>query len=131
MDTTSLPALRYLDMRLIALADEPGLAHVECSGAIVLPDFQPEREPLAELLGAGAYERKIILNLSRADCLDTSGVSWLVYCHESCRKAGGILVLHAIPPRVRHILQLLRMDQWLHIVTDFADAQAFAATEKP
>ncbi|HTU20146.1 MAG TPA: STAS domain-containing protein, partial [Gemmataceae bacterium] len=110
MNSTSLATIREWNLALSLQAEEPDLLQVECAGDVVLPDFRPENDPLTKLLGPQVYSRKVLLNMERVNCLDTSGISWLISCHENCQHAGGMLVLYAIPPRVRYILQLLRME---------------------
>ena len=65
--------------------------------------------------------------MEKTDYLDTSGVSWLISCHEQCHHAGGVLVLYAVPLRVRYVLQLLRMEHLLHTAADLAAARAIAS----
>jgi anti-anti-sigma regulatory factor len=126
MNATSHPTLREWDLELSLQTEEKDLLCLTCRGTISLPDFQPEKDPLLKLLGPEAYSRKLLLNLEPASLLDTSGISWLIHCHEACDRAGGILVLYAIPLRVRYMLQLLRMEQLFHTATDVAAARAIA-----
>jgi anti-anti-sigma regulatory factor len=126
MNATSPSTLRAWDLELSLQAEEKDLLYLTCRGAISLPDFQPENEPLLKLLGPEVYSRKLLLNLEHASLLDTSGISWLLHCHEACRRAGGILVLYGIPLRVRYILQLLQMEHLFHTATDGAAARAIA-----
>ena len=114
-------------LRLAVLSEEPDFVQVGCAGDICLPEFEPEREPLSLLLGPQIYSRKVLLNLEKANCLDTSGISWLLHCDEAFRKAEGTFVLHSIPARVRYVLHLLRMEELLPTVTDLAAAKAFAS----
>lgn len=126
MNATSHPTLREWDLELSLQAEENDLFYLTCRGAISLPDFQPEREPLLKLLGSEVYSRKLLVNLEQASLLDTSGISWLLHCHEACGRAGGILVLYAIPRRVRYILQLLQMEHLFHTAADVTAARAIA-----
>ncbi|HWG46590.1 MAG TPA: STAS domain-containing protein, partial [Gemmataceae bacterium] len=68
--------------------------------------------------------RKLLLDMEKTNFLDTSGISWLISCHENCQRAGGVLVLYAIPPRVRYVLQLLQMEHLLHTAADLEAARA-------
>jgi len=113
-------------MELSLQAVENDLLYVTCQGALCLPDFQPEKEPLVKLLGPEVYTRKLLLNLEQVSLLDTSGISWLIHCHEACGRAGGILILYAIPRRVRYVLQLLQMEHLFHIAADVTAARALA-----
>ena len=126
MKATNHPTLREGDLELSLQAEEKDLLYLTCQGAISLPDFQPEKDPLLKLLGPEVYSRKLLLNLEQASLLDTSGISWLISCHETCRRAGGILVLYAIPRRVRYVLQLLQMEHLFHTAADVTAAREIA-----
>jgi anti-anti-sigma regulatory factor len=127
MNTTSHPTLlREWDFELSLQAEEKDLLYLTCQGAISLPEFQPEKDPLLNLLGPEVYSRKLLLNLEQASLLDTSGISWLISCHETCCRAGGILVLYAIPRRVRYVLQLLQMEHLFHTAADVTAAREIA-----
>jgi anti-anti-sigma factor len=126
MNSTSLPTIKKWDFELSLQADEQDLLQIQCAGDVVLPDFQPENDPLVKFLGPQVYSRKLLLNMEKTNFLDTSGIGWLISCHKHSQRAGGILVLYSIPPRVRYILQLLQMDRLLHLATDLAAARAIA-----
>jgi anti-anti-sigma factor len=127
MNSATLPTLREWNLELSVLADEPDFLQVQCAGDVSLPDFRPENDPLGKLLGPQVYSRRVLLNMEKTDYLDTSGVSWLISCHERCHQEGGALVLYAIPLRVRYVLQLLRMEHLLHTTADLATARAMAS----
>lgn len=126
MNTASLPMLKEWKLELTLQADEPDFLQIQCAGDVILPDFRPESDPLVKLLGPQVYSRRLLLNMEKTNCLDTSGISWLISCHEQCQRAGGVLVLYAIPPRVRYVLQLLRMEHLLHTATDLLAARTHA-----
>jgi anti-anti-sigma regulatory factor len=126
MNTTTPPTVRAWDMELRLQKEENDLHYLDCQGAISLPDHKPENDPLLKLLGPDVYAGKVLINLDQTSLLDTSGISWLIYCHESFQRAGGILVLYAIPRRVRYILQLLQMEHLFHTAADASAARAIA-----
>ncbi len=126
MNSATLPTHREWNLVLSVREDEPDFLQVQCAGDVCLPDFRPENDPLVKLLGPQVYSRKLLLNMEKTNFLDTSGVSWLISCHEQCHRAGGVLVLYAVPPRVRDVLQLLRMEHLLHTAADIATALAIA-----
>ena len=127
MNSATLPRLRAWNLELSVQVDESDSLLVQCAGEASLPDFRPENDPLVQLLGPQVYSHKLLLNMEKTNCLDTSGVSWLISCHERCQRAGGVLVLYAIPLRVRYVLQLLRMEHLLHTAADLASARALAS----
>lgn len=126
MNATNPRTYRQWDLELSLQKEEQDLLYLSCQGAISLPDFQPEKDPLRKFLGPEAYSHKLLLNVEQASLLDTSGVSWLIHCHEACSRAGGILVLYAIPKRVRYMLQLLQMEHLFHTAADVTAARTIA-----
>ncbi len=126
MNTTTPHAVRAWDMELRLQEEENGLFHVDCQGAISLPDIQLDSEPMTKLLGPEVFSRQVLLNLDQTSLLDTSGISWLIHCHETFERSGGMLILYAIPRRVRYILQLLQMESLFHTASDVTAARALA-----
>lgn len=108
-----------------------GLVQIRCEGAVSLPGYESDANPLVKLLGPGVFARSVLLDLQEVTFLDTSGLSWLVDCHERCRETGGLLVLHSIPAQVRHVLRLLHMEQVLHLAEDTAAALSQARRFRP
>jgi anti-anti-sigma regulatory factor len=126
MIATGQTTIREGDLELSLQAEDKDFVYVTCQGAVSLPDFRPEKDPLLRLLGPEAYSHRLLFNLEQASMLDTSGISWLIHCHETCFKSGGILVLYAVPRRVRYVLQLLQMEHLFHMADDAASARALA-----
>ena len=62
---------------------------VVVSGKITQHDFGPIQEPLEALAGSGVYARHVLLDMSDATYMDSSGVGWLLTCHKRMRAAGG------------------------------------------
>ncbi len=131
LNTSTTPEVVKSGMHLGVLADERDCLHLQCAGEIILPEFQPAQDPLLPFLGEARYSRRILLNLERATMLDTSGVTWLVCVHSSCKGAGGVLVLHSIPPRVAMVLKLLHLNDVLITAADAAAARERARKEAP
>jgi anti-anti-sigma factor len=117
-------------MKLKLLSVDKKLVHVECSETITLIDIQ-ERDPLDALLGVGCASNQIMLNLSKTTYIDTGAVSWFIRCNRECKAAGGCFVIHSIPPMVKQVLQLLRMNELLHLAEDEAEARAIVGGAKP
>ena len=130
MSATTPPTYREMDLELSLLADEPDAVRVGCAGEICLPGFQPGDNPLARFLGPGVWSRTVLLDLEKATFLDTSGVGWLIDCHQRFQEAGGTLVLYSVPPRVRYVLQLLQLEHVLPTAADLAAARSLATRGK-
>jgi anti-anti-sigma factor len=119
-------------MQLILLSHEHDICHVQCDGDITLSDFGVGRDPLQELLDSDytdCFARKVLMNLGKAKYIDSSGVSWLIRAHKRFQERGGMLVLYAVPPMIKNVLILLRMDLVLHIVENEAAAKLAAVGE--
>jgi len=113
-------------MKLNLRSDEAGFCRIQTDGEIRLSDQSGDTRLVESLLGPDCYRRKILLDLQNTPYMDSSGVSWLVNFHKHCRAAGGILVLHSIPPSIMSILKLLQMDRYLNLVEDEQAARVVA-----
>jgi anti-anti-sigma factor len=119
-------------MQLILASDQQNVYRVACEGDITLSDFGVGRDPLQELLDSDytdCFSRKVILNLEKAKYIDSSGVSWLIRLHKRFQEQGGMLVVHSIPPLIRNVLNLIRVDVVFHIAENEAAAKAMAVSE--
>ncbi len=67
---------------------------------------------------AFAETAKLIINLEKADFLDSSAIGTLVALAKQAHDAGGELKLAAISPPVMHTLSLLRLDRFFVICED-------------
>jgi len=102
-------------MQLSIAKDDGQSVQIAVTGRVTQNDFGPIHEPLAQLLGPNAYARKIRLDLSDTNYLDSSGVGWLLTCHKRIREAGGKLSLHNPHPTVANLLHVLRLETVLDI----------------
>lgn len=116
-------------MQLALVSDDHPLTLVELSGRITPDSFSHESEPLAALLGPGAYHRRVLLDLTNADYINSSGVGWLLVCHKRFRDAGGRLVIHSVPRLIRTVLEVLKMNQVFHLADDLESARSAATQE--
>jgi anti-sigma B factor antagonist len=103
-----------------------GVCQIRAEGEIRSVEEPRDPRHIEELLGPQGYRRKILLDLQDAAHIDSSGVSWLVHFHRRCRAAGGMLVLHSVPPAILAILKLLGMEQSLNLAADERAARAVA-----
>jgi anti-anti-sigma factor len=117
-------------MKLSIVTDDGSVVRVQCEGEISQIRFQSEGNPLENLLGPGCYARKVLLDLERADWIDSSGISWLVRTHTDFQKQGGAFILYALAPRVAEVLRFCRMDRIFRLAADEPAARALATGEK-
>jgi anti-anti-sigma factor len=118
-------------MKLNLRSDEAGVCRLQTEGEIRLSDQSRDLHLVESLLGPDCYARRILLDLQNTPYMDSSGVSWLVGFHKRCREAGGMLVLHSIPPSIMAILKLLHMDRYLNLVDDEQAAQVMVLGANP
>jgi anti-anti-sigma factor len=99
---------------------------VELAGRISQRDLSPFDEPLRDLLGENAYDRKVLLDMESVEALDSSGVSWLLTCHKRFQDAGGKLVIHNVSPIAKDVLKILNLHKVLHLANDQQEARQLA-----
>src|SRR5436309_3094686 len=97
-------------MRLTLLSTADGVTRVQSADDITLEGLQVGKEPLGELLGPSCYRGKVLLSLEKSGFIDSGGVGWLVTCHKRFAEAGGLLVVHSLPPMVNHVFRLLQVN---------------------
>jgi anti-anti-sigma factor len=114
----------------MTVASEDGeVVAIHCEGDINQIYFQLGN-PLEKLLGAGAFTRKVILDLEKVNFLDSSGLSWMVACHKRFVQQGGRMILCGMSPRIHQVLQFCRMDRLFAITEDQASARTLLLGEK-
>lgn len=106
-------------MQLSIQAEEDDLVHVQVTGKITQEHIGVAGDPMLDLLGADVYSRNVLLNMSEADFVDSSGVSWLLILHKHFKEAGGRLILHSVPQMIVNVFKVLNM----HLVFQIADSK--------
>lgn len=105
-------------MELEKVSDDGNVLRLQAKGCVKQNAAMAELEPMGALLGGEGYSRKVLLDLSNADFVDSSGLSWLLVCHKRFREAGGRVVLHSVPLVVMQILQVLCLDRAFDLADD-------------
>jgi len=77
------------------------------------PDATVLNTKLHELLGAGS--RKIVLDLSGVEFLNSSGLSLLIVGAGALRTAGGKLILAGASPKVSSVITLAKLSSVLEM----------------
>jgi anti-sigma B factor antagonist len=89
---------------------------VDLTGRITLGDETGRlRDTIHQLIATG--HKKIVLNLSQVDYIDSSGVGELVSSFTAVRNAGGELKLYGLSKKVRDVLNVTK----LYTVFDIKD----------
>jgi anti-anti-sigma regulatory factor len=101
------------------------IIRILCEGPITR-FLEPGADPLRDLLGPHFRSLKVLLNLERAQSIDTSGVSWLIRECRAFAEAGGRLVFYLAPPVIGQVLDFMRLGPLLPLVPDESAARDLA-----
>jgi anti-anti-sigma factor len=110
-------------MEITPFFDDAGVRRVSIAGRIVQSDLDEQRAALDRLLGPGESPQPMLVDLSAADFIDSSGLSWLLVWHKRYNCAKSKLVLHSIPPMILDVLRMMRLDLVFNIAPDETTAR--------
>jgi anti-anti-sigma factor len=105
-------------MKLHLLPSEDGITRVRSEGDITLYEVQGCGSLLEDVLGRDGFGRKVMLSLVQSCFIDSAGVGWLILAHKRFADAGGMLVVHSLPPMVNHTFRILQVGSILHVADD-------------
>lgn len=115
-------------MKLSVASIDKYLVRVEAEGEITMRDFRAEGpDPFETLLGAGWASHKVVLDFAKVAFVDSSAIGWLMTCRRAFERDGGLFLVHSIQPRVRQVLDLLRVGKALPLLDN--ERAALAAAE--
>jgi anti-anti-sigma factor len=117
-------------MKLQVAGDDGQVVRLQVEGQITQRDVHFSSDPLVDLAGPDVYTKQLLIDLTRAPMVDSSGISWLIAAHKRCREKGGRLVIHSYTPPVANTLRLLKMDRVLSLCPSQRDAEALARETK-
>ena len=109
------------------LRDEQGVTVMDFTGRLSMPGIavaEPERT-IKTQIERGA--RKLVLDLSSVDYIDSAGVGMLAVCAGAMGKAGGKIVIAGAQGRVEGVLLLTNLNHIIGIYPDRAAACAALA----
>ena len=113
-------------MELRVVARDADAARLAGEGALAsVPGAGPD-ELLKGLRALVPFDRTVLLDLSRVDAFDSSGVSWLLLAHDTFAKGGGRLILHSLSRRLDDVLNVVGLSSVFHLAGDEASALALA-----
>ena len=69
-------------------------------------------------------QKKLVLDLSGLDFIDSAGIGVLAYCINTMKAEGGNLVFVCASGQVRQLMKLTHLDQVVGIYPDLASAQS-------
>ncbi|MBT3238498.1 MAG: STAS domain-containing protein [Rhodospirillaceae bacterium] len=101
----------------------------EQGGAVVVGfegDVDLQSSPDARKIMLECVERKmpILIDLSKVEYIDSSGIASLVECLQTARKSGSDLVLVAVSESALRVLELARLDKVFTICDTIEDGLA-------
>lgn len=100
-----------------------GAAVVDVSGRLTLSEgATPLRQTIQKLADDG--HRMVLLNLNEVQYVDSSGLGALTVSLSLLKRSGGVLRLVNVPPRMRELIRLTRLDRVIPIFTDEESALA-------
>ena len=86
-------------------------------------------DPLKSQGGDDIYTKKIMLNMSKALHVDSTGIEWLLTCQKRFQQQGGKLVLHSVTPSTQRLFQMMRLHLILNISTNEDSAKSLFVGE--
>ena len=115
----------------IKCAEENGVVTADVEGRVAHGEIDPMKEPIKAQMGEDVYRKKLLINLSRTEYMDSAGISWLLVCHKRVREAGGKMVIHSVPPMIRQVFEVLRMNHVFQLADDATAARAMLQGATP
>lgn len=109
-----------MSIRVDSIEDD-GVAVLASSdelNAFVMDAEGNDSKGLQGLLGEDWAERRVALDISEADYIDSAAIGWLLLMHKSFKEAGGRLVIFGLTPGVKRVINLLRIEDVLNLSTD-------------
>ena len=106
-----------MNLRMVSIESD-GSVRIAADGPITSTCFQSpaDNNPLQLLLGAGWARHRVMLDMARADHIDSCALGWLINCHREFEENHGLLVLHSVQPKVLRILKTLKLDTIIPMV---------------
>lgn len=109
--------------------EKDGCVRIASRGNITAAEMPPgAKNPLESLLGETWPDNRIILDFSKTDFLDSTAIAWLISTSKHFRSTGGRWAIYSAQPRVRQMLDLLKIGRIIPIVSDEAAARTLIST---
>src|SRR5687767_467973 len=110
-------------MKLNVVSIQNELVRVQAEGDISSQDFTSDgKNPFEAVLGSRWAAHRVLVDMRAVPFLDSSAIGWFMTSRREFERGGGLIVLHSIQPRVRQILDLLRVGKALPLVDNEASA---------
>jgi anti-anti-sigma factor len=111
---------RWLMKLSLVAIEKAGYVRLSAEGEITSRDFLESggTNPIETVLGNAWAANNILLSMERTIFIDSSAIGWLIDSQRKSKAAGGKLVLHSAPARVRDVFDLLKMRSILNLKDD-------------
>lgn len=94
----------------LASIEKEGVIHLGVDGKITSEDFTDSNaNPIDSVIGAGWAANRVLMDLSRVNYIDSSGIGWLLRLQKGFREGGGAVALYGITPTVMQMFSLLKL----------------------
>ena len=104
-------------MKLNVVSIEKELVRVQAEGDITCQDFTAEgRNPFEPVLGSRWAAHQVLVDMRAVPFMDSSAIGWFMTSRREFERGGGLIVLHTVQPRVRQVLDLLRVGKAVPLV---------------
>ena len=107
-----------------SVKEEEGVVLIELEGDVLgLPDARS----LSDLVRTLIQENKnsVILDISRVELMNSSGLGILISALTSVRKAGGDLVMVNITDRIKNLLSITKLSSIIHVYDSVDEAKIY------
>jgi anti-sigma B factor antagonist len=111
-----------VDMAVIVKDAPPGCAIIQICGELDISTTPDLRERLLEVLADRPTPSRLILDLSKLEFMDSSGVAVLINTERRARLLGSAVVLAALQRPVSRILQVCGVDRYFPVFDDVNSA---------
>ena len=113
-----------MKLSLVSIERE-GFVRVALDGNLVAGTFNTaDNNPMQNLLGQTWFNNRVVLDMQKCEYMDSCAIGWLMACHKGFRDNGGKMVLHSVQPRVKQLLDLLRIGTIISLASDEPSAKA-------
>jgi hypothetical protein len=115
-------------VKLERVSDNADVVCLRAVDSVIRGDPSPDLNGVGDLLGEQGYSGLTLLSLADTEFIDSSGLSWLLECHQKFSDAGGRLVIHSVPPSVMDTLMMMRLELVLNVAEDEAAASIWTVS---
>lgn len=117
--------LLHMAIQLTLVGSDSDVTRVAAEGEVLAADAR-RTNALQGLLGSDWPRKRILLDFSKVTLMDSAAIGWLIASAKKLKESGGGLVIYAVQPRVRNMLDLLAVGRMIPIVADETDARSKA-----